>query len=409
MAAPSRAVARLLPSGGPGRVLAATVLVNMIGYGMYLTAGVVYFTRSVHLPGGEVGLGLSVAGAVALAAGIPVGHIADRRGARGIYLCTLALGFVAMAGLCVARDFWSFLALASLGAIAYGAGPAARGPLIQEYGNDRPAEFRAYLRAVANIGISVGALLAGWAVQVDTRASYLLLIGGSAAAWAACTGIAAFLPAVAPVRAAAGPRWIALRDRPYLVLTVLDGVMAVQYRVLTAAVPLWVLERVATARWSVSAVMLVNTCLVVLLQVRASRTITTPRAGGIAFRRAGVAFLLACVLFSALAWTPSWLAIPLLLGAAAVHTMGEIWHAGGGFEVSFALAPRHAVGQYQGLFGLGAGLGQAIGPALLIALCINCGVVGWLIVGAGFALCGAVVPVAVRWAERQRPAAVAVV
>jgi hypothetical protein len=52
---------------------------------------------------------------------------------------------------------------------------------------------------------------------------------------------------------------------------------------------------------------------------------------------------------------------------------------------------------------MGLGLGVAIGPALLITLCIDGGVFGWWVVGALFALTGLAVPAAVRWAERDRP------
>jgi MFS family permease len=393
----------LLPKSGPARLLALAALVTMTGYGMYLTAGVLYFTRVVHLPAAQVGVGLTVAGAVSLAAGIPFGHLADRRGARSVYALALVLGAVAMAGLCLARDFWTFLAFASLGAVAATAVPAARSPLVQEYGGERPAEFRGYLRSVTNVGISVGALLAGWGVAVDTRYAYLLLIGGAAVAYGASAVVVLFLPDLAPKPSGAGPRWVALRDRPYLVLTLLDGVMAIQYRVLTAAVPLWLVERTLVPKWSVSVVMLVNTGIVVFFQVRASRGVTTLAGGGRAFRRAGFAFLIAAVAISLMAGAPVWLAMAVLLAAVVVHTVGEIWQAAGGFELSFALAPPHAVGQYQGLFGMGLGLGISLGPALLIALCIEWGAPGWWVVGAIFVLTGLAVPPVVRWAERDRP------
>jgi hypothetical protein len=51
----------------------------------------------------------------------------------------------------------------------------------------------------------------------------------------------------------------------------------------------------------------------------------------------------------------------------------------------------------------GLGLGVPLGPALLIALCIEWGVPGWWIVGALFALTGLAVPPIVRWAEHDRP------
>ncbi|WP_251021747.1 hypothetical protein [Streptomyces sp. ISL-98] len=75
-----------------------------------------------------------------------------------------------------------------------------------------------------------------------------------------------------------------------------------------------------------------------------------------------------------------------------------------GFEVSFALTPQHATGQYLGVFGLGAGLAEALGPGLLIALCITWGRPGWYVVGALFALTGLAALLAVRWAQRRQHA-----
>src|SRR5205823_13325186 len=124
----------------------------------------------------------------------------------------------------------------------------------------------------------------------------------------------------------------------------------------------------------------------------------------LAFRRAGFAFFVSCAAISLLAGIPGRLAVTVLLGAVVVHTIGEIWHAAGGFELSFALAPADAIGQYQGVFGMGMGLGTTIGPALLIALCIRLGGPGWWIVGGFFALTGLTVPAAVRWASRRQPA-----
>ncbi|MBU2667111.1 hypothetical protein KOI35_26745 [Actinoplanes bogorensis] len=87
--------------------------------------------------------------------------------------------------------------------------------------------------------------------------------------------------------------------------------------------------------------------------------------------------------------------------AIVIHAVGELWHAAAGFEVSFALAPEHATGQYLGVFGLGAGLVEAAGPGLLIWLCIEWGRPGWYVAGAMFAVTGAVAPAAVRWAQRR--------
>ncbi|MFB7371815.1 MFS transporter [Streptomyces sp. NPDC056222] len=393
----------LLPDTGPQRVITASNFVNTVGSGLYLTAGVLYFTQAVHLPASQVGLGLGIAGFVSLAVGIAVGRLADTRGARGVYAVTLVVRTAATAAFVFADDFWLFVLAVCAATGAQAAGLAARSPLIRHYGGDRPQRFRAYLRSVTNIGISLGALLAGWVVQVGTHTAYQLLVVGNAIAFAASAVILVLLPPVAPGPAVDGPRWVALRDRPYLLLTALDGIMAIQFKVLTVAIPLWLIYAVTAPRWLISGTMLANTVIVIACQVRASRAVDSPAAGGAAYRRSGVAFLVSCSLISLSAGAPTWAAVALLMTAVVVHTIGELWHAAGGFEVSFALAPRHATGQYLGVFGLGAGLAETLGPGLLIALCITWGRPGWYVVGALFALTGMAAPLAVRRAQRHQP------
>ncbi|MEV7343908.1 MFS transporter [Streptomyces sp. NPDC093544] len=396
----------LLPDAGPQRVIAASNFVYTIGSGLYLTAGVLYFTQAVHLPAAQVGLGLGIAGFVSLALGIGAGHLADSHGARGVYAATLVVRAAATACFVLADSFWPFVLAVCAATGAQAAGVAARSPLIRHYGGDRPQQFRSYLRAVTNVGISLGALLAGWAVQVGTHTAYQLLVIGIAISTAASAVVLVFLPPVAPTPATAdgGPRWIALRDRPYLLLTALDGVMAIQFKVLTVALPLWLVMATSAPNWLISGTMLVNTVIVIAFQVRASHSIDSPKAGGSAYRRSGVAFLASCSLISLSAGIPAWAAVALLMSAVVVHAIGELWHSAAGFEVSFALAPEHATGQYLGVFGLGAGLAEALGPGLLISLCITWGRPGWYVVGALFALTGLAAPLAVRLAERRQHA-----
>ncbi|MFI9569326.1 MFS transporter [Streptomyces rishiriensis] len=395
---------RLMPDTGPQRVLAASNFIYTIGSGLYLTAGVLYFTEAVHLRAGQVGLGLGIAGLLALVLGVAVGHLADRHGARGIYAATLVVQALATACFVLTDSFWPFVMAVCAAAAAKAAGIAARSPLIRHYGGDRPQEFRSYLRAVTNVGISLGAVLAGWVVQVATLTAYQLMVIGNAIAFAVAAVVLVLLPPVAPVPAAGGPRWSALRDRPYLLLTALDGIMAIQFKVLTVAIPLWIVGATSAPHWLISATMLTGTLIVVAFQVRASRNVDSPAAGAHAYRRAGAAFLVACSLISLSAGIPARAAATLLITAVVVHTIGELWHSAAGFEVSFALAPQHATGQYLGVFGLSAGLAEVFGPGLLIALCITWGRPGWYVVGAMFTLTGLAARPAVRWALRHRHA-----
>lgn len=394
---------RLIPDTGPQRVLASSNLVYTVGSGLYLTAGVLYFTQAVHLPAGRVGLGLGIAGVVALALGVAVGHLADRCGARGVYIATLLIQALSTAAFVLADSFWPFVLAVCAATGAKAAGTAARSPLIRHHGGKRPQEFRAYLRAVTNVGVSLGALVAGWVVQVGTLTAYQLMVVGNALAFLVAAALLSLLPPVAPVAEPLdGPRRSALRDRPYLLLTAVDGVMAIQFKVLTVAIPLWLVGATEAPHWLISGTMLTGTVMVVALQVRAGRGVDSPTTGGRAYRRAGVAFLVSCSMVPMAAGVPGWAAATLLIAAVVVHTLGELWHSAAGFEVSFALAPPHATGQYLGVFGLGAGLAEAVGPGLLIALCITWGRPGWYVVGLLFALTGLSAPFAVRWARRHR-------
>ncbi len=387
---------------GPRRTLIVTMLITAVGNGVYMTAGVLYFTRSVHLPAQEVGLGFSVAGVVSLGTSVLIGHLSDRLGAREVYSATLLLGGIAMAAFSLTDSFWPFVLIACLCGATRSALPAASGPIVRHYGGARPQALRARLRTVGNLGVSCGALLAGLAVEDDTRAAYLAAIFITSVCYIVCAAMMRTIPPLAPEPVDdRQPRWIALRDRPYVTLTGLVGVMSIHYRVLSVAFPLWLVTETSAPRWLVTVSVLVNTGIVVAFQVRISKGVdSTARAGG-ALRRAGVAFLLACALIAAAAHVAAWPAVCLLCAAVVVYTVGELWHAAAGMEISFELADPRAQGQYLGVFGMGMGIADSVGPALLVALCIGWGVSGWLTVGAFFTVMGMISPAVVRWAERK--------
>lgn len=395
-----------LPAVRSERLMSAAVLVSTLGNGLYVTGGVLFFTRSVGLPPVTVGLGLTIAGLAGLAAGIPLGRLADRRGPRDIYIAILAAEALAMAGFALVRTFGSFLVVACLVGLADQGSRAVRGALIATVGGPGKVRFRAYLRSVTNVGMSLGMAVAGFAIHVDTRPAYLCLIIGDAVSFGIAAAIISLLPRVAPQHGRTGkPGWIALRDRPYLVMTALSGVMSLQYEVLTVALPLWILDHTSCQRWIVSPLLILNTVLVVFFQVRASRGVDGVESGAMVTRRAGWVFALSCAMFAVTAVTRSWVTPFLLVIGVAVHTIGEMWQAAGQFELGFTLASPHAQGQYQGVFNLGTGGCIALAPLILTTLCIAWGWPGWLVLGPMLLLSGALTIPAARWAERTRTGA----
>ncbi|MEU4789233.1 MFS transporter [Micromonospora tulbaghiae] len=397
---------RLLPEPGPSRTLAVSTLVNTVGRGTWLTASALFLTRSVGLSVTQVGVALTLTALVSLVASTPMGYLADRLGPRGLQMAALLASAGCTAALVGVRSFTGFLVVGVLMAVADAGTRGARGALIAgAVPPDQRVRTRAYLRAVTNVGISVGTVLAGFALAADTRGAYVTLILLDAATYVLAAAVLLRLPPVPPMPAPAhGPRLIALRDRPFLAFTVLDGLMSMHFSLINIALPLWIAGHTTAPNWLISACLLVNTVVVILFQVRASRGTEDLTGAGRAARRAGVLLAVACALFAAGGGVPVAVAVPLLLAGALVHVVGELWHAAAGWGISFGLAPAHAHGQYQGAYGMGMQLGSMVAPLVVTTLAIGWGVPGWLVLGVVFLLLGALVPPVVRWAARTRPA-----
>lgn len=130
------AVVRALPAPGATRVLAATSFANALGSSLLVTSLVLYFTRVIGLSGGQVALGLTVGGGLGLLVGVPLGHLADTRGARELLIALLVLQAAATLGYVVARSFGAFLVAAcAAGLLDRGASAVRSGVVVSTSGS----------------------------------------------------------------------------------------------------------------------------------------------------------------------------------------------------------------------------------------------------------------------------------
>jgi MFS family permease len=389
---------------GPKRVYGLSMFIKTFGFGLVMTAMTLYFTRVVRLSAGQVGVGLTIAGAVGLLASIPTGDLADRRGPREVAAAAVLLQCIAVTCYIFIHGFGAFVAVATVEMIAFNACESANGALMRRVGGEDAVAFRCAIRAIANVSISLGAVACGIAVQIDTPMAYRALLIGNALTFFVAWVIVRRLPHYEPLsKPESGARWSVLGDKPFVAYSLLAGAMSIQYFVIILSLPLWVVWHTHAPRWSVSLFLVINTILVALFQVRVGQNVETIRQGGAGLRRAGAIFLCSCAAIGLAAGLPGWAALLLLAAGVAVHTFGEMWFASASFTLDFGLAPAHAQGQYQGLVNIGAGGGQALAPVVLIGLCLSLGRAGWLGLGAGFALLGLAGPVLARWGERTRP------
>jgi len=397
---------RLIPPAGPPRLLAAAQLTNALGDGAYYVCSALYFTRVVGLTPAQLGLGLTVGWAVGAFVGMPLGHLADRRGPRGTAVLLAVATALSVGGFLLARSFPAFLLAAVVYACAQsGLGAARQALLAGLIPPERRTEVRAYLQSTVNAGLAVGAALGGVALQGDTRAAYLAVLAVDALSFLASALVLLRLPTVAPVPAVPGePRLAVLRDRPYALVALINTVLLLYMPLLSLILPLWIAGRTAAPGWLTAALLMLNTVSVVLVQVRVARGVTGPASAARYVRWAGVLLGASCAVFAiSAAGSSAWTAGAVLLAGAVLQVAGEMMLASGSWELGFGLAPADKQGQYQGFFGTGVAIARMLGPLLLTTLLLGWGPGGWLVLGAVFVLAGAAMGPAVRRAGRERP------
>lgn len=397
-------LSRLLPEPGPVRVMSAATLVNMTGNGFYVACSLLFFTRVVGLGSQEVGIGLTIAVLIGVVSGVPIGRLSDRFGIRDVFIILQLVQGAAMLLFPLAHGFASFMAVTVVATVGQRAGMAVGAALIAQIAPEGKAtRTRTYLRSVTNLGVSIGLAVSGLALQADSRAGYTMLITANGLTFLVAGVMLLRLPRLpGSVPAGPGGRVNALRDRPYLAIAALSGLLAIQYDVWSLVLPIWVVQYTEAPRWLISPLLISNTVLIILFQVRAGRRIDGARTGAAAVRRSGLAFLVGTAALALTHDVSAWLAVLLLSVGVLAATVAELFYVAGSFELSYAFAPDGAHGQYQGAFSLVGGLIRAASPALLTWLCLGLGRPGWIVLGVGLAGAGLLAPLAALWAERTR-------
>jgi MFS family permease len=395
---------RLIPPPGPVRVLAIGGLIRTTGFGIMVTITVLYFIRSVQLSAERVGLGMTIAAGCAMLASVLAGHAADVIGARNTAILLVLVQAVAVSCYALAGGFVGFVIAVSVVISCHASAESARGALVAALVEpEQRVRARAYLHSVTNVGISLGAVAGGVALHYDSRPVYVALLLTCGVLFAASGLVYLALPSVPGVpRPESGPRWEVLRDRPFAAFALVNALLMMNDSLLTVVLPIWIAQRTNAPVAVYSAIVILNTIMVVLFQVRASRGASDAAGGALALRRAGILLAACCALFALAAGQPPWVAAAILLAGAAVHVLGELLYSAGSWALSFELAPEHAQGQYQGVFNMSIQLAGTVTPVLATVLIFNLGWPGWLAFAAVLLAAGLSAPAITRWAARTR-------
>jgi MFS family permease len=355
-----------------------------------MTVEVIYFTTVVGLSAAKVALALSIAGGVSLLFSVPAGHLADRRGPRDIAVLAYTAEGLVMAGFFFVHSYLPFLLLSIVLGIVGTVGQTTRMAMISKLGTgDARVTIRAYQRSVTNFGIAMGTVFAGIALAMNTKTGYQTMMLLDTATFVIASQVFRRLPYVEPTVEKGEPlSFIALKDRRFLGVTALNGIMSLHFVLQNVAIPLWLVKQTNAPRWWVSVIMLVNTIGVILFQVRVSRGSGDINVGAKQVQRAGFAVAAACLLYALSSGVNAFFACSFLIAAMMVHVYGELIGSSGSWSIGFGMADEKHQGQYQGVYSLSWGVGGTVGPSFVTAMAITLGQRGWVYMAIMFAITG---------------------
>jgi cysteine desulfurase/selenocysteine lyase len=401
------AAARLWPPSGPHRTLSAVTLIGALGAGAFATSSAVFFTRSVGLSVAQVGAGMTAAGVVGVLGSVLAGKAADRIGAREALIGLAVAQAVLFGAYLAVGSFPAFLLVICAMTFAERSGGVVRSTVVAVVvERAERVRLKSYLRSVFNAGVAVGTVAATVPLQLDTRAGYVGVVLANAAAALGSAALAVGLPRIPPQRRPPEVhRWAALRDRPYVTVAVLCGLLSTHHSLLVLAVPIWVAEHTAAPGSIIGGLMLVNTVLSILLQVWAGKSAETVPGAARVVRKGAAALAAACAVLGAAGSLPLLPSAGLLILGIVLLTLGELWTSAAAWGLSFDLASSDAPGQYQGVFKLGMSVEAVAGPAVATALIRPLGMPGWLVTGGLLLLLGLALPAVTRWAAATREVA----
>jgi hypothetical protein len=372
----------------PAFVAAATV--DALGTGLYLTIYATFAVQVIGLSAGQAGAVLSVAGLVGLVGALPVVALLDRIRPYRLLICIYIVRAAGYAVIALGRSELVFVVATPLvGIFDRASGPAMQAVIAEGFTQESRTAALVRLRSWRNAGFVCGALAGTVVFAVPDQVAYsLAILFNSLSFVAAAAGFASVAKGASSTPRGARQQRQGMRDairnRRYVALAGLHGMLAVHGTLLTFALPLWITERTRAPHWVIPALIACNCCLAIAFQRQASRGSEKLGVALAISVRAGLALVL-CVATLVLAhWLTAWAAVVSLVAAVALITLAEIWQAASAATLSLDLAPQATRGSHLSVFGFFGNLQSVVMPFIL-AICIASGGIGMILFGVAMA------------------------
>ncbi|WP_406144312.1 MFS transporter [Streptomyces sp. NBC_01012] len=386
-----------VPGGRDGRRMLVVAVIDKIGTGLWTGAATLYFLYVAHLTVAQIGVLMGLSGILGIAGPPLAGRLADRFPVTRILLAAQLARGAALLALLTTDDYVLLVLFSALGALPDRASSVLTKLFAARVAGPQRIRYQAIQRTAANIGWAVGAAGAAAALTVGSTAAYQVLLLANVASYA-IIGVLTLRCAEpkAPTRVVTGQAaadthrahsgslvrpttpW---RDRRYLAFTGSEIWLFLDDSILQVGFPLWIVHATAAPVGLAPLILVLNSVLVIALQVPLSRFGETRAAARRLLVPIGAAFLTGGVALAASAGGGLWFATVAVLLAATAFTIAEILHSISSWELSIALAPGEAQGAYLGLHGLAQSGQRSLGP-VVVGAAVSVGPFAWPVLGA---------------------------
>ncbi|MFF2011708.1 MFS transporter [Streptomyces sp. NPDC058195] len=386
------------PGGRDARIMLLALAVDRTGSGLWAASSVLYLTFVTHLSAQQTGVLLGAAGVAGIVGSPLAGWLAGRLPVRMLLIGCHLLRLVTLGLVLACAGFGALLPVVAVTYLGDRAAKTLEMLFATRVAGERRVAYQALSRSAANAGYGVGAGVAALGLAVGTTDAYRALILGNALSFAVAAALVwrTAEPARGPVPGApAGPAggpasgsgrrpgpW---RDRGYLRFVLLDIPMNLDDSVLGVGLPLWLVNRTSAPHALVPVFLVLNTVLVVVLQLSVSKRAEGPRRATRALLLYGGLMLVCCVFMALATRGGAWVAAVVLLAAALLVTLAELMRSVSSWELAVLLAPEDARAAYLGVAGMAQSVQKSAGPPLLTGVVMAAGPVGWLVLGAAVA------------------------
>ena len=357
----------------PVLILQAGNALNYFGYGLILPFEIIYLHQIRGFSTSTAGLVLAAIMGTAAIVTPPTGALLDRYSAKAIVVVGSLASALGYAGIAYVDVPWQAFACSIVGGAGIGmAGTANRQLIYTLVNREQRAASVALARVAGNLGLGLGATVAGFIVaSAQQLASFQALYLFDAITYA---GFALIVLALVPIPPAVtiaathadgtGFRAVA-QDRLFLTVIAANLVLVVVgHTFFSNILGPFAVAHTTVGPAALGIIFLVNTAFVVIAQIPAVRVVARMRRTH-AFAAASGLFAVALLAVLPATLIPSELAASsLLAGVAIVLAIGECFHIVVLGPLVADMAPAHLLGRYLSVFGLMFTASQALGPAI---------------------------------------------